>query len=162
MSAAHIHLLFNHFPIVGLLIALLIFIVGLTRKNETLKVTGLVTIVGVALLTLPAFFSGEGAEEVVERLPGISHDLIHKHEEKAELAFIFMIITGVVALTVLVMRWRKMTVPGLLLYAVLILGSVTFGMMIPVGNSGGHINHPELRGDTSPNIEIYRDDDDID
>lgn len=31
------------------------------------------------LLTLPAFFSGEGAEEMIEDLPTISHRLIHEH-----------------------------------------------------------------------------------
>src|SRR5713226_3803268 len=109
MNLAHLHLLLNHFPIIGTLIGLGVFIVSFIRKNDDLKSAGLTVFAGMALLSLPAFFSGVGAQAVARRDPAVSAALIERHEGAAILALFFMEITGAFALAGL---WQDRRVSG--------------------------------------------------
>ncbi|RSK47133.1 hypothetical protein [Hymenobacter rigui] len=141
MNEAHLHLLLNHTPILGSLFGLLLLAAGLFKVNQTLTQTGLVTLLVAALLCLPTQLTGEGAEEVVERIPGITHQLIHAHEEAAELGFWAIELTGVVALLGLLVKSRARTFTLLAL-----LGAVlSFGLLARAGNLGGQIRHSEIR-----------------
>lgn len=44
--------------------------------------------------TMPAFATGDGAEEAIEHLPGISEKLIHTLEEAADTFGIFSYVLG--------------------------------------------------------------------
>jgi uncharacterized membrane protein len=144
MNLVHLHLLLNHFPIIGTFIALLILAYGIFKKNQTLINTAAVLMVGITLITLPAFYTGEPAEEAIENLPGISHRLIHEHEEAAELAFLLMNITGIMALVYLLMQRMKLPIAQLLSKALLLATLITCILMARAGNEGGKIRHAEL------------------
>jgi uncharacterized membrane protein len=144
MNLVHLHLLLNHFPIIGTFIALLILAYGIFKKNQTLINTATVLMVGITLITLPAFYTGEPAEEAIENLPGISHRLIHEHEEAAELAFLLMNITGIMALVYLLMQRMKLPIAQLLSKALLLATLITCILMARAGNEGGKIRHAEL------------------
>jgi MFS family permease len=119
----------------------------LRRSNDLINVA-LIFVILVALWAIPVYLTGEPAEEVVENLTGISEQLIEEHEEQAELAFIFIEVTGALALISLFGRWysdklgRKLT--GLTLLVLLVSG----GLMAWTANLGGKINHPEIRSET--------------
>jgi len=153
MNPAHIHLIVNHLPVVSVLFAIGFLTLGLVRKRDGLLVSGLVICIVVGLTAIPAFLSGEGAEEIVEDLPGVSHDLIHEHEETAELAFYFALGLGIIAAGVLIGGARKASrkKPGALL--VLFVALITTVLMAQAANSGGEIRHPEIRDTFSPSIE---------
>jgi hypothetical protein len=104
MNWAHVHLMLNHFPLVGIGFATLLLIVAMLRKSKELIIVALAFVVLVSLWAIPAYLTGEPAEEVVEELPGISEELIKEHEEKAEIAFIFVEVTGALALITLIAR----------------------------------------------------------
>jgi uncharacterized membrane protein len=170
MDAAHLHLLLNHIPILGVLFAICIGIYGLLRKNDSLEKAGLVTLIIVSLVTIPAFLTGEGAEEAVEHLPGVSESLIEKHEELAETSLWLMLATGVLALIALILIIKKSKQKSLLSYLSYALAIGTFVLMTQVGNDGGKIRHSELRGDsvetsdqsTHDDTDNHDDDDDDD
>ena len=90
MNGAQIHLGVNHLPVMGALLGALVLAAGWVLKNGTVRRTGVALLAFSALATLPAYFSGEEAEEVIEHLPGVSEALIHDHEEAAELATCLM------------------------------------------------------------------------
>ena len=46
MNEAHLHLIINHFPIVGLFIGIIILAVGIGFKFDNSKRTGLLIIIG--------------------------------------------------------------------------------------------------------------------
>ena len=54
-----------------------------SKKSEELKRLSCYVFVLMALLTIPVYLTGEGAEEIVEHLPGVPHELIEEHEESA-------------------------------------------------------------------------------
>jgi uncharacterized membrane protein len=98
MNLAHLHLLLNHFPIIGTIIGLGLLVGSFFKRNEDLKRASLIIFAFMALLTLPAFFSGIGAQRAVRKASGVSADLITRHEGAAMLAIFFMLFTGALAL----------------------------------------------------------------
>jgi len=146
MNGAQIHLVVNHLPIVGSLIAVLVLLAGSILKNPTVRRTGVALLAFAALTTLPAYFSGEEAEEVIEHLPGVSEALIHDHEEAAELALALLAGAGVLAAATLGLgvmkkeKWESKLQVFCLLAAV-----ISFGALANTGHLGGLIRHPEIR-----------------
>ena len=86
MNLAHLHLVLNHFPIVGTVIGLGLFVVSCVGKNDDLKRASLLVLAAMALLALPTFFSGIGAQGAIRRDPAVSAVLIERHEGAAMLA----------------------------------------------------------------------------
>ena len=144
MNDAHLHLLFNHMPIVGSLIGILILIVGIFFKQPMVRKTAFGVLVFSALITLPAFFTGEGAEEIVEEMPGISHNLIHEHEEAAELALWLSEILGLLALVAFYLEHVQHKFSTMANFFTLIFSIGTFVSFAKTGNTGGEIHHPEI------------------
>jgi hypothetical protein len=102
----------------------------------------------VALWAIPAYLTGEPAEEILENLPGISENLIKSHEESAETAFIFTEIVGALTLITLFVRRFFQTLGNRLTIIVLIGLLISGGLIAWTANLGGKINHPEIRSDT--------------
>lgn len=155
MNQAHLHLLLNHLPILGTLFGLLTLAAGFTLKNETIKRTALGFFVFSALCAIPAYLTGEGAEEVVENIPGASSEtLVEAHEE---LANIFLWLTGALGVFSIFTFFVNYTQKkgGSLLYALtFVLGLGTMVLAKQVGTSGGEIRHTEIRSSqTNPNLD---------
>ena len=144
MNDAHLHLLFNHLPIVGSLIGILTLAAGIFLKQPIVRKTAFGILVFSALVTLPAFFTGEGAEEIVEELPSISHNLIHEHEESAELALWLSEALGILALIAFYLEHIQHKFSGMANLFTLIFSIGTFVSFAKTGNTGGEIHHPEI------------------
>ena len=144
MDPVHIHLLLNHVPILGVLFGTLVLLYGMLRSREDGVRIGLATLVLAAVVAIPVYLTGEGAEEAVEGLPGVSEALIEEHEEAGEAGFIG---TGVLAALALVAGRREPSRVGPLRWAVAAGGLVAFGWLAYVGSLGGQIRHTEIRGD---------------
>ena len=146
MNFAHLHLLLNHFPIIGTLVGLGLFLISLAGKNEDLRRASLIIFSAMALLAIPTFFSGTGAEGAIKKLPGVSEALIERHHGSAMLALLFMEITGALSLAGL---WKSHGTSrparwNWIMSAVLLFSIVTVGLMARVGTTGGDIRHPEI------------------
>ncbi len=72
VNVAHLHLVLNHFPIIGVILTLPWLAYALFFKNASILRASLITLVAIALITIPVYLSGEGAEDIVEKLPGVS------------------------------------------------------------------------------------------
>lgn len=144
MNPTHIHLLLNHFPIIGTLIGSTILLYSIIRKQNTGKITGAFIIVIMAIIAIPVFLTGEPAEDSVEHVTGISKALIHEHEEASEKAFWLMEITGVFSLLAIVAYKIKTAFAPKAFLVAFAFSSVTFFAMAWAGNLGGKIRHPEI------------------
>lgn len=160
MNEAHIHLLVNHLPIVGILIGFLVLIIGFILKKSEVKVTALGILVFSALASVAAFYSGEGAEEIVEKIPGISETMINQHEEYAELFFIVILILGTVSLGTMFLEIKKSKLSKFGFIAVILLSLGTGILAKNAGTSGGEIRHSEIRNDANIiQVQTYEDHD---
>lgn len=152
MNQAHLHLVFNHFPLIGTIFGLGILIFGLFKNSQTLKETGLVLLVISALLVFPTMKTGEGAEEIVEGI-GISKTIIHEHEELAEKFFWLIIITGISAILSFVALRKKLAFVKIILIitTLLAIASIVLGKF--VGTTGGEIRHTEIRNNIAQPVQ---------
>ena len=145
MDLTHIHLLLNHFPTIGSIIGGGLFVLALITKSDDLKRASLVVLLGIALLAIPTYMSGNGAQLGIKSLPGVSKSLIETHEGAALVAMAFMEVTGAFAWLGLWQFRRLARVPNWNLAVILILTVVTFGLMTRASNLGGEIRHAEIR-----------------
>lgn len=146
MDPVHVHLFLNHFPVICSVLAVPLFLWAYVRKSDELKQLSLLVLVFAAAVTIPVYLSGEPAEEVVEKLAGVSHDLIEQHEDAAYFAMISMMITGAIALIGLITMFLKKTGAAKFLVLVALLSAVgSAGLMLRTSNLGGQIRHSEIR-----------------
>ena len=94
MNTPHLHLLINHVPTVGTVIAVAILILSFLRKNEGMRRVSFELFCVIALITLPAYLSGVGTQLVLEQQPDVSPVLIATHHDAALIASLFMVLTG--------------------------------------------------------------------
>jgi hypothetical protein len=145
MDLAYIHLLLNHFPTIGNIIGGGLFVLALIANSDDLKRASLVILLGISLIAIPTYMSGNGAQDAIKSLPGVSKSLIETHEGAALVALAFTEVTGAFAWLGL-WQFRRLTrVPNWNLAVILVLTLVTFGLMARASNIGGEIRHPEIR-----------------
>lgn len=148
MNFAHLHLVLNHVPVIGIPIALLFLGFGLWTKNAATQRFSLFTLIGLAAVVLPVYLTGEPAEEAVEHLPGVIESLIESHEDGAKFSLILTLLAGATAFVALWFqkqearrKWINLGVMGVAAVALLSL--------LYTANMGGKIRHTELRGGES-------------
>jgi len=66
MNLVHIHLLLNHWPIIGSFVGLGLFLVSVFANSDALKQTSLAFLALIALLSIPTYMSGKVAQEEVK------------------------------------------------------------------------------------------------
>jgi hypothetical protein len=89
--------------------------------------------------------SGNGAQDAIKSMPGVSKSLIEAHEGAALVALAFMEVTGVFAWLGLWQFRRLARVPGWNLAVILVLTVATLGLMARASSLGGEIRHAEIR-----------------
>ncbi|MCU0437852.1 MAG: hypothetical protein MUC49_08035 [Raineya sp.] len=151
MNAAHFHLVMNHLPIIIPMIGLLVMLGGLILKSEVIKRTAYAIFIMGAIATVPAFASGEGAEEVLEKMQDVSHKLIHEHEEQAETFALLSYALGVIAIVGLWSNWKKKSFTSMISYLTVVMSLVVLFFAKQTGTSGGEIRHSEIRTEKSGN-----------
>lgn len=149
MNDAHLHLVVNHFPIIGNFFGIGILITGILLKNNSIKNTAYVLLIVAAIFGAFSIGTGEGAEEMVEDFPNIGKAIIHEHEELAEKFAILLYATAVFALISLVATIKKFRLAKIFSFITLVLALISGVMSINVGISGGEIRHTEIREDNA-------------
>lgn len=144
MNFAHLHLIMNHIPLIGIPVALSFLAHGLWTKNASTQRFSLLVLFGLAAMVLPVYLTGEPAEEVVEHLPGVAESFIESHEDAAKFSLILTLATGASAFIALWFQKsesrRRLLNFGVMGIAILALSSLAY-----TANLGGKIRHTELR-----------------
>jgi uncharacterized membrane protein len=163
MNAAHAHLLLNHLPVLGILFTIPLLAFAWWHGAEILRRVALFAVVLAGGLALPAFLTGEPAEETVERMSGVSESAIESHEELAKFALSASLSAAVLAAVGLVLARRRGKTPGVVLAATVGVSCVAAVLMGLTANRGGQIRHSEIVGDASATgtaaPEAHEDDD---
>lgn len=157
MNTTHLHLLLNHVPVVGAALGVLILLIGCWRKSDEVKKAALILFALVSLVAIPAYVSGEPAEDGVKGLPGISKPIIEKHEEAAAVAFTGIVVLGLLALVGLIRYRRERAIPPWFTTSALVVSLIVCGLMAWTANLGGQVRHTEIRasGGSSAAIDVF-------
>ncbi|HET9216432.1 MAG TPA: hypothetical protein VFR18_05610 [Terriglobia bacterium] len=149
MNLPHIHLLLNHWPIIGTFIGLGLFVIALATRNRDLRQASYVLFAALAILALPVYLSGNAAAEVLRKQQGWSASLAETHEGAAMLALLAMGLTGIFSVCGLWPSAKSSKVDeshaqSWVSLAVLLSALATAGLMAVAGNTGGNISHEEI------------------
>jgi hypothetical protein len=146
MSPVHLHLLLNHVPVIGTIVAIGLLAYAVVRRSPELVRVSLGMFVLLALAGAVVYLTGEPAEELVEGLPGVSEAILERHEEAALVATTLLGLVGAVSLGgLLAFRERAAGIPRGFAAATLLLALVPAGAMGYTANLGGQIRHTEIR-----------------
>jgi hypothetical protein len=144
LNWAHIHLVLNHIPVIGIGVVIAFLLAGSVRGSRELEWVSLQMFVALALLTIPVYLTGSPASHQMRELPGVSRETIHQHSSAADFAFWTMEALGAFSLGALVKFRVPAAVPARLIAALLALALAVLGLMIWTANLGGRIRHPEI------------------
>ena len=148
INPAHWHLLVNHLPIIGGLMATLILLWGMFRRNVSIVNLSYFIFIACAVFSIIASTTGESAEHYLKSLNAVDETILERHVSAADIANYGMIAVGALSLLTLIFeRVRKVkAIP----YIILIASVVVFILMARAGALGGDIMHKEIRTDTIP------------
>lgn len=151
MNDAHLHLVVNHFPIIGTILGLGILVSGIVIKNNAIKNTAYVVFSVVAIFAFLSMATGEGAEEIVEDMPNIGKLIIHEHEEMAEKLAVVLYVLGIVSLIGLYSNFKNNSKATIISYIAVVIASLGALLAQQTGTTGGEIRHTEIRDNALPN-----------
>lgn len=149
MNGAHWHLVVNHLPIIFPIVGVIVMITGLISKSEAVKRTAFMIFILGALAAIAAMNTGEGAEEVVEKINGVTENVIESHEETAETFAILSYILGGISLLGLWASFKQKSFSSIISIATLIFAFVVLFFAKQTGTTGGEIRHTEIRNGNS-------------
>ena len=151
MNAAHLHIVLNHFPIIGTAISIFVLLIGLIKKSDDVKKTSILILILTAFITIPVYLTGDKAQEMIEgNYDDVDESFIESHEDFALYSFIAMDITGAIGLLSIFLFKKPKLLPNSFAYFMLVLLLIVNGMMAYTANLGGRIHHPEIRKDKLP------------
>jgi uncharacterized membrane protein len=131
LNPAHWHLLVNHIPITGGIIAILVLLYGILRKSEAVIKATYWLFALLAVFAVVATQTGEGAEHFILDAKLANKALIERHVRVSDIAQWAMIVVGLTALAALFIKPLKTirTMPIL----ILILSIIAAGWMAWAG-----------------------------
>jgi uncharacterized membrane protein len=145
MNLAHVHIVINHVPSLGMVVAACLLVFSLLKKNEGLKKISFQLLVALSLLALPTFMTGSAAEAMLRNPTDATKGLIQAHENAAIWTLGLISITGTFAWFGL-WQYRRFSRPGFgNTTIVVILSLMTATAILRTANMGGDITHTEIR-----------------
>lgn len=148
MNPAHWHLLVNHLPIIGGLMATFILLWGMLRRNVSIANLSFFIFILCAVFSIIATTTGESAEHYLKGLNAIEETYLERHVSAANIANYGMITIG--ALSLLTLVFERVRNVSAMPYIILIASIVVFVLMARAGTLGGDIMHKEIRTDSIP------------
>jgi len=148
MDSTHLHLLLNHFPTIGFIVALGFYVVSLIAKSDHLKQASLVLMVGIALITIPTYVTGNAAWDRISTMDEMQQTSAETHEGAAFLAMACIEITGALAWLALWSLRRTGAVSAATNAVILLFAAVSLALVAGAANLGGEIRHTEIRPET--------------
>lgn len=146
MNFAHMHLMFNHLPVLGVAFGVVVLLASFVFRKKEVMVVGLVTLILAGLTAIPVYLTGEPAEEALERFAGNGEALINTHESAAMVSLGLAIASAIFAAAVLAFsKTLSPRLPGALLILTTFVGLLTATSMAWTANLGGEIRHTEIR-----------------
>lgn len=167
MDLAYLHIVTNHIPIIGVPLALFLLALGIWRKSDELKSASFLIFAFLGIATLGVYLLGQGGEDFVEELAGVSHDAIENHQDFAKIAL--ATVGGLAVLSAFALiRYRGLHFlkrnssqklltgdviqttgsyfPNWIVFSILALSLASVAVLGYTGKLGGMIRHTEFYG----------------
>lgn len=154
MNWGYLHLVLNHFPIVGIILGTMLLVAGLIVKNQGVKGSGLTLVLFAVLSSVATYFTGDPAKDAVQGIPEAADAFINRHEDIATIGMYLMIPAGLLAGMSMYSIWKKERSADFLIIVTLVLSFAASVAFVYTGKTGGLIRHSEFRDDVTIETEI--------
>jgi len=147
----YIHVIINHLPLIGLLVAMLALIAALFTRDRTAILIGLALVGLLALSAWPVYEYGEeGYDRVLSMTDEAGGKYLQYHRALAERwVFLYFVTAGIAGVGFMAAwKWPRTLVFSSILALVLAAASLTAGIVI--AKAGGAIRHREFRFEPPP------------
>lgn len=145
MNNAHLHLVVNHLPIIFPIVGVIILLISIFTKSDVSKRNAYIVFILGAVASVAAMATGEGAEDAIENIQGVSENLMHRHEEAAEIFAGMSYFLGAVSLLGFLTSYRNFSLDKLMPVTILIVAGVSLYFAQEAGRTGGESRHTEIR-----------------
>ena len=135
----------NHLPIIFPVVGVIILLIGIFTKSDVSKRNAYIVFILGAVASVAAMATGEGAEDAIENIQGVSENLMHRHEEAAEIFAGMSYFLGAVSLLGFLTSYRNFSLDKLMPVTILIVGGVSLYFAQEAGRTDGEIRHAEIR-----------------
>jgi hypothetical protein len=143
MTPAHLHLILNHFTVIGSVFGCALLAWAMLRgSRETVRLSLTCNVV-IAVISIPVYFTGQPASDQVAHLDGVASGAIEAHAEAANFGFAAVESVGTLALAGLLL-FRTEPVPRWFLTITLVGSLLSVGATIYTADRGRRIRHTEL------------------
>lgn len=149
MSAAHLHLLIVHLPVLGAIFAAALLVAGEARGRSpdgpSLRVTGWLVLLVSAVSGIVAYYSGPPAYEQLEAVLAPEKEWVEQHAVIGRAAFVGLVVAGALAVQALLQHLQEETPARWLRWTILGLVLVLCYVLAWAAHLGGLIRHEEIR-----------------
>lgn len=149
-SPEYLHVLLNHLPITGLIIASLGLLLSLAIRNSSAQVCALALVFVCAGSVWPVYLTGKAAYRNIRRIadePGM--DYLDEHLDRAERLVIVYLPTMLLAMAALVIPRFEPAARAALGWVILACAAIAVAAGVWIAEAGGKVRHPEFRGATT-------------
>jgi hypothetical protein len=147
----YIHVVLNHLPIYGTILAALALAISLLLRSRAAQVTALILTLIAGLSAYPVFLTGQRAYKTIRSVSDdAGAEWLDEHMERAENtigAFYFLAAAAAASLLVPI-KWPK--TGGYLAALTLIAAILCSGIAVYIALPGGRVRHSEFRPAQSP------------
>ena len=145
MSWAHVHLLINHIPVLGVGFNIIVLSIAMFLRNEEFKKVSLAIFAALAAFTVAVYLTGSPAAKQIRNIPTVSVAIIHQHSNAALISAIALGVLGAFSLVALWLFRDGRPIPAAWIWALLLLAVIVQGLMAWTASLGGQIRHTEIR-----------------
>jgi hypothetical protein len=142
----YIHVVLNHLPIFGTMLAALALAISLILRSRAAQITALILTLIAGASAYPVFVTGQRAYKTIRnQSDDAGADWLDEHMDRAEKtigAFYFLAALAIAGLLVPI-KWPKSAVP--LVALTLVVAIFCSGIAVYIAQPGGRVRHPEFR-----------------
>jgi hypothetical protein len=149
----YVHVALNHFPLVGLVVAVLAVAAALVMRNRPATFLSLGLLGLMALSAWPVYSYGEaGYDRVLSMSDDAGQAFLKYHAHLAERWVFLYYLTAASAMVGIGLGWKwpRLLLPLSIASIVLAVASLTAGIFI--AHAGGEIRHREFRSSPPPAV----------
>ncbi len=151
-NQAHLHLLMNHFPVIGFTFALIVAIYACLRKSfEGARISWLISIIAGAM-ALPTYLTGSGAAKVLKKFPEVVRSTIGPHADMGTYGLYVALAAAALALVAMIISFYKEEQARKLMIPILLMQILSFLVLGYASHLGGEIRHPETEDEVTEQL----------
>lgn len=147
----YIHVVLNHLPIYGTMLAAFALAVSLLLRSRAAQIIALLLTLIAGASSYPVFVTGQRAYKTIRSVSDdAGADWLDEHMDRAEktIGAFYLLAALAIAGLIVPIKWPKSAVP--LAALTLVMAILCSGVAVYIAQAGGRVRHTEFRPSETP------------